>query len=90
MQTTTRELKVRPKLAEGEYHSKLDHAIRFLGNKDQVRITVMFRGREVTHPEVGEKLLLKFAEDLENYAKAELPPTMQDRQLTLKFTPKVG
>lgn len=83
-----REIKVRPKLAEEEYHSKLDHAIRFFGKNDQVKITVMLRGREVTHPEAGVRLLLEFAKDLEEYGKAELPPVIEGRQVALMFMPK--
>lgn len=88
MQIITREIKVRPKLTEEEYHIKLDHAIRFFGKNDQVKIFVMFRGREVTHPEAGVRLLLRFAGDLETYATAELPPIMEGRQVVLKFAPK--
>jgi len=84
-----REIKIRPLTTDEEYQTKLDHAARFLGNGDQVKITVMFRGREVGHPEKGEKILLEFAKDLEKYAKAELPPAFDGRQMSLLFMPKI-
>jgi len=84
-----REIKIRPLATDEEYQTKLDHATRFLGNGDQVKITVMFRGREVGHPEKGEKILLEFAKDLEKYAKAELPPVFDGRQMWLLFTSKI-
>jgi translation initiation factor IF-3 len=83
-----REIKLRVK--ETEYQVKLSHAIRFLENNDQVKLTVMLRGREVTHPEEGEHLLFKFVKDLEDYGKAELPPIREPRQVFLVFTPKAA
>ena len=62
---------------------------RRAGGGDQVRITVMLRGREQTHPERAEPILRKFAKDLESYAKAEFPLVFEERQVSLTFTPKI-
>ena len=83
-----REIKLRVK--ETEYQVKLSHAIRFLENNDQVKLTVMLRGREVTHPESGEYLLFEFVKDLEGYGKAELPPIREPKQVFLVFTPNAA
>jgi translation initiation factor IF-3 len=85
-----REIKVRPQEPELDYKGRLSHAIRFLENNDQVKITVMFKGREIAHPEIGEKRLFKFVKDLEDYGKAELPPTREPRQMFLVFTPNTA
>jgi translation initiation factor IF-3 len=85
-----KEIKCRPQLSEEDYNFKLGHAIRFLKNNDELKMVVTFRGRELTHPERGEALLLKYAADMEAYATAKLPPVMDDRQMILVFTPKVG
>jgi translation initiation factor IF-3 len=84
-----REIRIRPLATDEEYQTKLDHATRFLGNGDQLKITVMFRGREVGHPEKGERILLEFVKDLEKYAKAELPIVFDRTQVSLMFTPKI-
>jgi translation initiation factor IF-3 len=82
-----REIKVRPQGEELDYKAKLSHAIRFLENNDQVKITVIYRGREIAHPELGERVLLDFVRDLKDYGKAELPPIKEPRQMFLVFTP---
>ncbi|MBV9466270.1 MAG: translation initiation factor IF-3, partial [Solirubrobacterales bacterium] len=63
-QITVREIKFRPKIAQNDYDTKKSHVSRFLKNKDKVKITIMFRGREVTHPERGTALLDKLAGEL--------------------------
>src|SRR5215470_2755568 len=63
-QITIREIKFRPKIAQHDYDTKKGHVERFLRHKDKVKITIMFRGREVTHPERGTALLDKLAGEL--------------------------
>src|SRR5204862_2358814 len=63
-QITIREIKFRPKIAEHDYDTKKGHVRRFLAGKDKVKITIMFRGREVTHPERGIALLDRLADEL--------------------------
>jgi translation initiation factor IF-3 len=88
-QIMIKEIKVRYQHSHEDYQSKVGHAIRFFKNNDQVRIIVMLRGREITHPEIGEKLLLNFAKSLEEYASAALPPVVEERQVSVLFTPKI-
>src|SRR5689334_19675034 len=73
-QITIREIKFRPKIAQGDYDTKKGHVVRFLKGKDKVKITIMFRGREVTHPERGTALLEKLAEELSELAVIEQRP----------------
>ena len=63
-QINVREIKFRPKIAEHDYATKKGHVKRFLRHKDKVKITIMFRGREVTHPERGKMILDRLAEEL--------------------------
>src|SRR6184192_4811090 len=63
-QITIREIKFRPKIAQNDYDTKKGHVSRFLKNRDKVKITIMFRGREVTHPERGEMILTRLADEL--------------------------
>ena len=63
-QINVREIKFRPKIAEHDYATKKGHVERFLRHKDKVKVTIMFRGRETTHPERGRDLLMRLAEEL--------------------------
>src|SRR4029078_1451685 len=58
-QVHVREIKLRPKIATNDYETKKGHVIRFLKGDDRVKVTIMFRGREQTHPERGERLLMR-------------------------------
>ena len=70
-QITIREIKFRPKIAQNDYDTKKGHVTRFLRGKDKVKITIMFRGREVTHPERGTALLDRLAGELSEIAVVE-------------------
>ena len=63
-QVNVREIKLRPKIADNDYETKKNHVVRFLTGDDRVKVTIMFRGREQTHPERGEALLMRLAEDV--------------------------
>ena len=63
-QVNVREIKLRPKIATNDYETKKNHVVRFLKGDDRVKVTIMFRGREQTHPERGERLLMRLAEDV--------------------------
>jgi translation initiation factor IF-3 len=82
-----REIKFRPKIADQDYETKKRHVERFLRHKDKVKITIMFRGREVTHPERGEMILNRLAEDLEELAQVEQRPTQDGRNMTMMLGP---
>src|SRR3954466_4275716 len=58
-QVNVREIKLRPKIAQNDYETKRNHVVRFLKGDDRVKVTIMFRGREQTHPERGERLLMR-------------------------------
>ena len=86
-QITIREIKFRPKIAEHDYATKKGHVERFLRHKDKVKITIMFRGREVTHPERGTALLDKLATELSEIAVVEQSPLQDGRNMTMMLGP---
>jgi translation initiation factor IF-3 len=86
-QITIREIKFRPKIAQNDYDTKKGHVQRFLLSKDKVKITIMFRGREVTHPERGVALLEKLAEELSELAVVEQSPIQDGRNMTMMLAP---
>jgi translation initiation factor IF-3 len=86
-QITIREIKFRPKIAQNDYDTKKGHVTRFLLGKDKVKITIMFRGREVTHPERGTALLDKLATELSEIAVIEQTPLQDGRNMTMMLAP---
>jgi translation initiation factor IF-3 len=86
-QITIREIKFRPKIAQNDYDTKKGHVTRFLLGKDKVKITIMFRGREVTHPERGTALLDKLAGELSEIAVVEQTPLQDGRNMTMLLAP---
>ena len=82
-----REIKLRPKIATADYETKRGHVERFLKSKNKVKVTIMFRGRETTHPELGERLLLRLAEDVEDLGAIEQRPTQDGRNMTMLLGP---
>jgi translation initiation factor IF-3 len=86
-QITIREIKLRPKIATADYETKKGHVRRFLGGQDKVKITIMFRGRETTHPERGEQLLMRLAEDVADLGTIEQRPNLDGRNMTMVLGP---
>jgi translation initiation factor IF-3 len=86
-QITIREIKFRPKIAQADYDTKKGHVTRFLKHKDKVKVTIMFRGREVTHPERGTMLLERLAEELAELAIVEQRPLQDGRNMTMMLGP---
>ena len=82
-----REIKFRPKIAQHDYDTKKGHVERFLRERDKVKITIMFRGREVTHPERGTMILERLAEDLGDLAIVEQRPIQDGRNMTMLLGP---
>ncbi len=82
-----REIKFRPKIAQHDYDTKKGHVVRFLKHRDKVKVTIMFRGREVTHPERGEAILNRLAEELGELAVIEQRPTQDGRNMTMMLAP---
>jgi translation initiation factor IF-3 len=89
-QITIREIKFRPKIAQNDYDTKKSHVTRFLLGKDKVKITIMFRGREVTHPERGTALLDRLAGELSELAVVEQMPIQDGRNMTMMLGPSKG
>ncbi|MDH4121695.1 MAG: translation initiation factor IF-3 [Deltaproteobacteria bacterium] len=83
-----KEIKLRPKTEEHDFNFKLKHALEFLENGDKVKVTVMFRGRELSHKELGQRLLEKFLERSAEAAMVELAPKMEGRTMTMVLVPK--
>ena len=86
-QITIREIKFRPKIAQNDYDTKKGHVRRFLLGKDRVKVTIMFRGREVTHPERGTALLKRLAEELSEVGVVEQTPLQDGRNMTMMLAP---
>jgi translation initiation factor IF-3 len=86
-QITIREIKFRPKIAQNDYDTKKGHVSRFLRGHDKVKITIMFRGREVTHPERGTALLDRLAGELSDIAVIEQTPLQDGRNMTMLLAP---
>ncbi|MCW2966321.1 MAG: translation initiation factor [Solirubrobacteraceae bacterium] len=86
-QINVREIKFRPKIAAHDYATKKGHVERFLRDKDKVKVTIMFRGREVTHPERGVALLDRLAEELAELAIVEQRPNLDGRNMTMVLGP---
>ena len=86
-QITVREIKFRPKIAQNDYDTKKGHVARFLRHRDKVKITIMFRGREVTHPERGTALLDRLAGELSDIGVVEQSPIQDGRNMTMLLAP---
>ena len=86
-QVNVREIKLRPKIAQNDYETKRNHVVRFLNNEDRVKVTIMFRGREQTHPERGERLLNQLAEDVAELGTVEQAPQQDGRNMTMLLAP---
>jgi translation initiation factor IF-3 len=86
-QVTVREMKLRPKIATHDYETKKGHILRFLKQGQKVKVTIMFRGREMAHPERGEALLRKVADELAEFGTIEQFPTQEGRNMTMMMAP---
>ncbi len=86
-QITVREIKFRPKIAQHDYDTTKGHVERFLRHKDKVKVTIMFRGREVTHPERGTAILDRLAEELAELGVVEQRPLQEGRNMTMLLAP---
>jgi len=82
-----REIKLRPKIATNDYETKKNHVARFLNGDDRVKVTIMFRGREQTHPERGVALLMRLAEDVAELGTIEQRPIQDGRNMTMLLSP---
>ena len=83
-----KEIKVRPKTGEHDLQTKVGHIKKFIGRKDKVKVTVIFRGREITLSRFGKDLLEKIARDTEEIAIVEQHPKFEGRTLVMILAPK--
>ncbi len=86
-QVNVREIKLRPKIAVHDYETKKGHVERFLRQRNKVKITIMFRGREQAHPERGRDLLQRLFEDLDGLAVIESAPLQEGRNMSMMLAP---
>jgi translation initiation factor IF-3 len=86
-QVNVREIKLRPKIANHDYETKKGHVERFLRQRNKVKITIMFRGREQAHPERGRNLLKRLFEDLDGLATIESAPLQEGRNMSMMLAP---
>lgn len=83
-----KEVKVRPNIEDHDFQVKLKNARRFLESGDKVKVTVMFRGREITHPELGQKLLERMTVDIADLGNVERAPKVEGKNMIMILTPK--
>ncbi len=88
-QIQIKEVKFRPSTDEGDYNIKLRNLIRFLGEGDKTKVTLRFRGREIAHQELGQRLMERVRTDLEEHGAVEQFPRMEGRQMVMVLAPKL-
>jgi translation initiation factor IF-3 len=82
-----KEIKLRPKIGVHDYETKKGHVVRFLNQRAKVKVTIMFRGRETSHPERGRDLLMRLAEDVKEIGAIESPPLLDGRNMVMMLGP---
>ena len=85
---TIKEVKLRPNIEKHDFAVKAKNARRFLEGGDKVKVTVMFRGREITHPENAQRLLKRMADDMSDYGVVERMPKLEGRNMIMILSPK--
>src|SRR5512145_2941111 len=78
---TFKEVRLRPKIGVGDFDTKVHRAIEFLEDGDRIKVTVQFRGREMTHPELGRALLERFVDRIKDHGTVERAPLMEGRSI---------
>ena len=86
-QIHVKEIKLRPKIGLHDYNTKKGHVERFLNQRAKVKVTIMFRGRETTHPERGRDLLLRLADEVKEIGQIESPPLLDGRNMVMVLGP---
>ena len=85
---TLKEVKLRPHIEDHDFYVKMKNAIKFLGEGNKVKVTIMFRGRELSHPELGLNVLTRFAKELEASATVEKAAKLEGRNMTMILASK--
>ncbi|WP_067733809.1 translation initiation factor IF-3 [Novosphingobium naphthalenivorans] len=83
-----KEIKMRPNIDDHDYDTKMRNVVRFIGDGDKVKVTLRFRGRELSHQQLGMNLLRRVQEDVAEIAKVEAYPRMEGRQMLMVLAPK--
>ena len=83
----TKEVQLSPSIDTNDFNTKCNHAVRFLKNGDKVKVAVRFRGREISHSEIGEALLLKFAETVKDFGSMDKAPKLEGRNMIMFLVP---
>ncbi len=83
-----KEIKIRPKTGDHDLQVKIGHIKKFIGKKDKVKITVIFRGREITLADLGRELLARIIEETNEIAMVEQSPKFEGRTLVIVLAPK--
>jgi translation initiation factor IF-3 len=86
-QIHVKEIKLRPKIGQHDYETKKGHVLRFLNQRAKVKVTIMFRGRETSHPERGRDLLMRLAEDVAEVGMIEQQPVLDGRNMVMLLGP---
>src|SRR3954468_3633534 len=86
-QIHVKEIKLRPKIQAHDYNTKRGHVVRFLNQRAKVKVTIMFRGRETTHPERGRDLLMRLADEVKEIGQIEQPPLLDGRNMVMVLGP---
>jgi translation initiation factor IF-3 len=87
VQIHVKEIKLRPKIGQHDYETKMGHVVRFLNQRAKVKVTIMFRGREREHPDRGRDLLMRLAEDVKELGTIETQPLLEGRNMTMVLGP---
>jgi translation initiation factor IF-3 len=87
VQIHVKEIKLRPKIGQHDYETKMGHVVRFLNQRAKVKVTIMFRGREREHPDRGRDLLMRLAEDVRELGAIESQPLLEGRNMTMVLAP---
>ncbi|WP_232493026.1 translation initiation factor IF-3 [Novosphingobium kaempferiae] len=83
-----KEIKMRPNIDDHDYDTKMRNVVRFIEDGDKVKVTLRFRGRELSHQQLGMDLLRRVQQDVEEIAKIEAYPRMEGRQMLMVLSPK--
>lgn len=83
-----KEVKFRPGIEEHDFNTKVRHAREFLGDGNKVKVTLMFRGRQIAHPELGRKVVIRVAQELVDVSKIETDPKFEGKSMTMILAPK--
>lgn len=85
---TVKEVKLRPNIEQHDFNVKLKNALRFIEDGDKVKVTIMFRGRELSHPDLGRQILIKMAEELKELVVVEREPKLEGKNMIMILSPK--